>query len=111
MRTVPGCVLVLGILCGLPALAQSDKAALAEYWGKLHGGAIYCRINSAHDFGLAAANYFRRVGPFEKLRDAYGIAMLNSAHQAPGKEVGGSCDGVRKRFSQVFEDLKKGTVE
>lgn len=99
------------VIAGTPASAQNDEAARAEYWGKLHGAALYCRITSAHDFGLAAAGYFKQVGPYEKLRDTYGLAMLNTAHQAPGKEVGGSCDGVRKRFTKVYDDLQKGTVE
>ena len=60
------------------------------------------------------------LGEFEQMvllsiirleHDAYGLAMLNTAHQAPGTDVGGSCDGVRKRFSQVFDDLKQGKVE
>ena len=80
----------------------------AERWGRIHAAAIYCRIQTAHEFGLSAVNYFKRSGGFEKLRETYGLALLNASHTPPARDIGGDCDGLRKVYNETWTMLKGG---
>ena len=102
--------LVFGLLVHIgSAEAEDSLEDKAELWGRMHGAAIYCRVNSAHDFGVKAMAYFqRRTGgaALENLKQIYGIKMIETAHSSPSGKIGNGCGPFRRKYESVYDMLK-----
>ncbi len=107
----------LGILLFIIMIGQSGNVSAqetleekADLWGRMHGAAIYCRLDSAHDFGVAVVRYFQaRVGngaQLENLKQIYGLKLIAHARKTPSGEVGRGCGPFRRNYNRVFEMLK-----
>lgn len=79
---------------------------LAKEYGRVHGGAIYCDMGVAHDFGVAAMEYFQRIGggQFERLREIYGLTMIDTARTAPT----GGCEVLGQEIHNLMQKFKDG---
>ena len=103
------CGIVLAAsLPGTTAAAAETLMEKAELWGQMHGHSIHCRMSNSHEFGLRVVRYLRRHSSgetFEKIRDAYGLNILETAREAPPRSMGGDCGGFRVKFAEVFEEL------
>ncbi len=101
-------MMLIPILPGArPAMAETLMEK-AELWGQMHGHSIHCRMANSHEFGVRAVRYFRRHASgetFERIRDAYGLKILDTAHSAPPRSLGGDCGRFRVRFMEVYEEL------
>lgn len=102
-------VFISGGLTG-PAMAEDTLEEKADLWGRMHGAAIHCRVDSAHDFGVAVVRYFQRqVGngaKLESLKQIYGTKLIEYAHKTPsGRKVGNGCGPFRAKYNKVFESL------
>jgi len=83
-----------------------DKASL---WGQMHGAAIYCRVDSAHDFGVKAVAYFRRRASgaqLENLKQIYGTKMIETAHSSPSGKIGRGCGSFRRNYEKIYTMLR-----
>lgn len=102
-----GMILIPVMLDVRPAIAETLMEK-AELWGRMHGHSIHCRMANSHEFGIRAVRYFRRQASgetFERLRDAYGLKILDTAHSTPPRSLGGDCGRFRVRFMEVYEEL------
>lgn len=90
--------------------AEETLEEKADLWGRMHGAAIHCHVDSAHDFGVAVVRYFQRqVGSgaqLENLKQIYGIKLIEYARITPSGKVGNGCGPFRKKYDQVFAMIK-----
>lgn len=92
-----------------PAKAQSLEE-LADRWGRMHGAAIYCRVETAHDFGVSAINYFGRQtsgARLEALRERYGTMFLSNTRSAPSGAAGSSCAELRANMQGALAHMSR----
>lgn len=102
-----GIMLVTSLPGIRPAIAESLMEQ-AELWGQMHGHSIHCRLSNSHEFGLRVVSYLRRNSSgetFERIRDAYGLKILETAREAPSRSLGGDCGRFRVKFMEVYEEL------
>ncbi|HXK54485.1 MAG TPA: hypothetical protein PK405_07345 [Hyphomicrobiales bacterium] len=105
-----GAIIALALPCLLaPAQASAeDMMKSARDLGELHGAAIYCRQKNTDSFGRLAMGWLQRHGggQFEKLRDTYGLRVIETAHQPPTYAAGGSCAGFAEKYRDAWIRLK-----
>ena len=91
-------------------LADETLEGNADLWGRMHGAAIYCRLDSAHDFGVQVVKYFQqRAGSsarLESLKQTYGTNLIVFARKSPSGKIGNGCGPFRKKYEQVYKMLK-----
>jgi hypothetical protein len=87
-----------------PAAWAEDLMTTARNWGEIHGAAIYCRRKDSDAFGRRAVNWLRgraSGAQFEKLRDTYGLRVIETAHTPPTYAAGGSCAGFDEKYREA----------
>lgn len=109
---VAGLTAVLGVCAAAAPAAAETLTEKAELWGALHGAAIYCGRRDSDDFGRAAMVYFQRragsAAEFGRLRDAYGLTAIRTAHVSPTRAAGGNCYGFSEKYQEVWKILRGG---
>ncbi|MDC9700849.1 MAG: hypothetical protein PSN37_01215 [Alphaproteobacteria bacterium] len=97
-------------LCVMNSPAISERASStknkAEYFARIHAAAIYCRFGDPHGFGVAAIKYFKKRKNFESIRNAYGLALLNSTGDPPAQDIGGNCQELPRHYNHIWQTIK-----
>jgi hypothetical protein len=102
-----GIVLAVSLF-GLKPAGAETLMEKAELWGAMHGYSIHCRMVNSHEFGVRAVQYFRQNASgetFERLRDAYGLKIMETARQTPPRSLGGDCGSFRVKFMELYTEL------
>lgn len=93
-----------------PSTARAeDLMTTARNWGEIHGAAIYCRRKDSDAFGRQAVNWLRKHASgaqFEKLRDTYGLRVIETARTPPTYAAGGSCAGFDEKYRAAKAQMR-----
>lgn len=90
------------------ASADQNKSRMdVERLGRIHAAAIYCGIETAHDFGIAVVEKLKESKDFDKQRNAYGLALLNASRDPPALDIGGDCAGLQIIYENNFLRVKR----